>query len=401
MSRLVFWLSGALLAWTYVAFPLVVLVRARLAPRPVRRAPITPSVSVVIAAHNEAATIAAKLANLRELDYPRDCLEVVIGSDGSTDGTDAIVAGEPGVRLLSLPRVGKAEALNAAVAAASGEILVFSDANSMYDPGALRALVAPFADPEVGGVAGDQRYPAPRRRGAATAADRGDDGGGTGEGERGYWDLDRRLKVAESAAGNVISATGAIYAIRRELFVPVPAGVTDDFVTSARVVAQGRRLVFVTDAIAWEPVAPGASSEFGRKVRVMTRGLRGVVLMRSLLDPRRHGFYSLQLASHKLLRRLMVWPSIGLGLSSLALGRRGPLYRLAAAAQATAWTLAAAGLALSRRPIGRQRILALPAFVALTHAAAIRATWNLLSGTRIDRWDPSERRAPRPDEPKP
>lgn len=401
MSRLVFWLSGALLAWTYVAFPLVVLVRARLAPRPVRRAPITPSVSVVIAAHNEAATIAAKLANLRELDYPRDCLEVVIGSDGSTDGTDAIVAGEPGVQLLSLPRVGKAEALNAAVAAASGEILVFSDANSMYDPGALRALVAPFADPEVGGVAGDQRYPAPRRRGAATAADRGDDGGGTGEGERGYWDLDRRLKVAESAAGNVISATGAIYAIRRELFVPVPAGVTDDFVTSARVVAQGRRLVFVTDAIAWEPVAPGASSEFGRKVRVMTRGLRGVVLMRSLLDPRRHGFYSLQLASHKLLRRLMVWPSIGLGLSSLALGRRGPLYRLAAAAQATAWTLAAAGLALSRRPIGRQRILALPAFVALTHAAAIRATWNLLSGTRIDRWDPSERRAPRPDEPKP
>ena len=216
--RIVFWSAVSAVTATYVVFPLLVLARARLRPRPHFWADITPSLTLIVAAHNEAADIGAKLENIASLDYPADLLEVIVVSDGCDDGTEEIVRSFTGreVRLLSLTRVGKAAALNAAIAEARGEILVFSDANSAFAPDALLALVRPFADPNVGGVAGDQRY----------VADQGL--GTTGSGERGYWDFDRTMKRAESLADNVISATGAIYAVRASLVGPVPEGVTDD-----------------------------------------------------------------------------------------------------------------------------------------------------------------------------
>ena len=378
VARSVFWASGAAIVATYVVFPVGLLVRGALLRRPVRSAAIEPSVSVIIAARNEAAVIGRRLENLAALDYPRERLEVVIASDGSEDATAEIVAGwsDRGVRLLDLPRVGKADALNEAVAASSGEVLVFSDANSMFAPDAVRALVRRFADPEIGGVAGDQRYD--------TAAV----GDALAEGERGYWDIDRLLKIAESRAGNVVSATGAIYAIRRDLFRPVAAGVTDDFITSVTVVAQGRRLVFARDAVAYEPPATSGGDEFGRKVRIITRGLRGTILMRELLDPRRHGFYSIQLAWHKIFRRLMVVPLLGLFASSLLLVGRGPLYTFAAQAQLGGYALGMAGLALRDHPLGRSKLFSFPAFFCLVNLAALQALRNIATGTRIDRWEP-------------
>jgi glycosyltransferase involved in cell wall biosynthesis len=355
-----------------------VLLRAAIRPRPHGAADVTPSVTMVIAARNEAAGIGAKLANLLSLDYPADRLDVVVASDGSDDGTDAIVGAyaDRGVRLISLPRVGKAAALDAAVAEASGDVLVFSDANSIHAPDALRALVRPFADPLVGGVAGDQRY-------------LGSEGGdGIASGERRYWDLERRLKAAESLGGNVISATGAIYAIRRSLFRSIPAGVTDDFFTSTGVIAQGYRLVFAPEAVAYEPVSQTAEIELGRKVRVMTRGLRGVLLRRELLDPRRHGFYALQLLTHKVLRRTMAFPLLALAVTSPLLWRRGALYRAATVAQSAFYALGAAGILLAGRPIGRRRALALPAFFTLVNFASMRAVGTLLRGRHIDRWEP-------------
>ncbi len=234
MTRAVFWATGTLVAYTYGAFPLLVLLRGWLRPRAHRSEPIAPGVSIVVAARNEAPVIARKVDNLLGLDYPAGRLEVIVASDGSEDATVEAAGrrGDERVRVLDLPRVGKAGALNAAVARARGEVVVFTDANSMLDGDALRALMAPLADAEVGGVAGDQRYEADGAR------------GGTAAGERGYWDLDRALKRAESRAGNVISATGALYAVRRELFRPVPQGVTDDFAVSTAVICAGRRLVF-------------------------------------------------------------------------------------------------------------------------------------------------------------
>jgi cellulose synthase/poly-beta-1,6-N-acetylglucosamine synthase-like glycosyltransferase len=378
VRRLLFWSATGLLAYTYVLFPLLLLLRAALRPRPHASGEITPSVTLVISARNEAASIGAKLENLLSLDYPADRLEVVIASDGSDDGTDELVRGytERGVRLVSLPRVGKAAALNAAVAEARGEILVFSDANSIYAPDALRALVRPFADPSVGGVAGDQRY----RSGDGTDA--------IASGEQRYWDLDRLLKAAESRAGSTISATGAIYAVRRSLFRLVPPGVTDDFFTSTGAIAQGYRLVFAADAVAYEPVAKTSEVEWGRKVRVMTRGLRGVLMRRELLDARRHGFYAVQLLTHKLLRRTMVFPlALAAGTSPL-LWRRGRIYRAATLAQAAVYGLGAGGMLLRGRPLGRSKVFMLPAFFCFVNAASFRAVVNVVSGRHIDRWEP-------------
>jgi cellulose synthase/poly-beta-1,6-N-acetylglucosamine synthase-like glycosyltransferase len=378
VRRLFFWSAAGLLAYTYVLFPLLVLLRAALRPRPYESREITPTVTLVISAHNEAASIGAKLENLLSLDYPDDRLEVVIASDGSDDGTDELVRGyaERGVRLVSLPRVGKAAALNAAVAEAGGEVLVFSDANSIYASDALRTLVKPFADPAVGGVAGDQQYLSR------------DDADAIAAGEQRYWDLDRLLKAAESRAGSTISATGAIYAVRRSLFRSVPPGVTDDFFTSTEAIAQGYRLVFAADAVAYEPVAKTGEVEWGRKVRVMTRGLRAVLMRRELLDPRRHGFYAVQLLTHKLLRRTMVFPLALAAMSSPLLWRRGRIYRAATLAQAAVYGLGAGGLLLRDRPLGRRKAFMLPAFFCFVNAASLRAAWNVVRGHRIDRWEP-------------
>lgn len=198
MVEVIFWSALGIIVYTYGLFPLITLLRGFLWRTPYRSAEITPSVSLIIAAYNEAQSIGAKLDNVLALAYPRDKLEVIVASDGSTDGTDEIVRGYAahGIRLLSLPRRGKAPALNAAVAAATGEILVFSDANSMYAPDAIRALVHPFADPTVGGVAGNQVYLKEK------------DSNRSGSGEQSYWNFDRKLKQFQSEAGNAISATG-------------------------------------------------------------------------------------------------------------------------------------------------------------------------------------------------
>jgi cellulose synthase/poly-beta-1,6-N-acetylglucosamine synthase-like glycosyltransferase len=377
---LAFWGAVAVIAYTYAGFPMLVLARAAVRPRPYVTGDVRPPISVLIAAHNEAAAMGPKLESVLAAAYRDGHREVIVASDGSDDGTEEVVRRFEGrgVRLLALPRVGKAAALNEAIAAATGEVLVFTDANSALEPDALIALVRPFADPSVGGVAGDQRY---RKRGDEAAV---------AGGERSYWGFDRLLKVAESRAGNAISATGALYAVRRDLVGEVPEGVTDDFATSTGVIAAGSRLVFVPEAVAWEPVASSGELEFGRKVRVMTRGLRAVVVRRELLDARRHGFYAVQLVSHKVLRRLMVVPLAVLAVSSPALWRRGRLYRLATVGQALFYGAGALGLlsGSSTRRRGGGRLLALPAFFCLVNAAAVKACWNLVTGRRIDRWEP-------------
>jgi cellulose synthase/poly-beta-1,6-N-acetylglucosamine synthase-like glycosyltransferase len=374
MMRTLFWGAASLVTYTYVGFPTLVLARGAFRPRLHRQSAITPSVSVVIAARNEAAVIAAKLDNLLHLDYPPGCLEVIVASDGSEDGTvaQARASGDARVEVLELTRLGKAGALNAAACRARGAVLVFTDANSMLAHDALRALVAPMADGRVGGVAGDQRY---------------QDGAGAASGERGYWNFDRLLKRAESRGGNVISATGALYAVRRELFQPVPDGVTDDFAVSTSVICQGQRLVFAAGAVAYEPVGASSDAEFARKVRIMTRGLNAVLLRRELLNPRRHGFYAIQLLSHKLLRRLMAPPLIVLGATGASLARRGTVYRAVAAAEGAVLCLGAAGLMLERRRLVG-RLLALPAYFCMVNLASLKAAANVLRGCRVERWEP-------------
>lgn len=375
MIDLLFWTSLAVVVYVYAVFPVIVLVRAKLRKRPYSQRDITPSASLIIVAHNESQGIAARLENLLSLDYPRDKVELIVASDGSADATETIVAeyAPRGIRLLAFPRQGKIAALNAAVAQTQGEVLVFSDANSRFVRDALRALVRPLADPTVGGVVGDQRYAGPKA--------------GSSVGEHRYWDFDRKLKQWQSEAGNVVSATGAIYAIRRRLFQPLPPGVTDDFTISTGVIAQGYRLVFCPGAVAYEPAGNGRD-EFWRKVRIANRGLRAVCLRRALLDPRRTGFYALDLLSHKLLRRLTIYPLLLVLGTSAALAGRGPIYAALLLTQLAFYGCAALGFALQNRRVGQARVLALPCYFCLVNAACLWASLQLLCGYRIDRWVP-------------
>ena len=377
--RVLFWSAVASLAYSYVGFPLLVLVRGRLRPLPHRAADIEPTVSVVICAYNEAATIGRKLETVLEADYPPGRLEILVASDGSTDGTEKVAGmySDRGVRVLPLPRVGKAAALRSAVDASTGEILVLTDANSLLGRGALRALVRSFADAHVGGVAGNQVY------GMDEA------GQSAARGERAYWDLDRALKVAESRAGNVIAATGSIYAIRRCHFRPIPGGVTDDFFLSLAVIDDGGRLVFEPSAVAFEEVAESNATEYRRRVRIMTRGLRCLAYYPRLFDPRRHGFYAIELLSHKLLMRVMAVPLAALAVSSASLWQAGRLYRLAALGQVAGYALALLGLGLRNHDRGRSRILSLPAYFLLVQLASLHALSNLVRGRQYDRWRPT------------
>lgn len=375
-----FWAAVGVVVFTYAVMPALILLRGVVRTRPYVSHDASPSVSVLIAAYNEEASITSRVENLLACDYEVDRTEIVVASDGSTDGTVAAVAaaakGDSRVRVVDLPRQGKAAALNAAAAAATGEVLVFTDANSVFAPDALRALTRPFADPDVGGVAGDQRYL--HSFGADAIAD----------GERRYWGFERMLKLAEGRAGSVVSATGAIYAVRASLFQPVVEGVTDDFWVSTGVIAAGRRLVFGPDAVAYEPVAATGPDELARKVRVITRGLRGVVGRRALLDPRRHGFYALQLGWHKGLRRLMGGPLVVAAVVSPFLWRRGPLYRLAMVAQGAFYLAGAAGIALRGRRVGRHRALSFPAYFCLVNGGSLVAFVRVLRGRTVTQWEP-------------
>jgi Glycosyl transferase family 2 len=368
-----FWGSAATILYTYAGYPLSVLVRGTLRPREVLTDDATPAVSLVIAAYNEVEVITSNLESAFGLDYPADRLQIIVASDGSDDGTNELLRAwdDPRLVVLELPRGGKNAALNAAVPHATGEIIAFTDADTVIEPGGLRALVAPFADPSVGAVSGDYRYPQDIEDAA---------------GERAYWSFDRRMKRLQSLAGTMISATGAFYAIRRELFRPVPPGVSDDFFISVGAVEGGQRIVFAPDAVVTGPVTVSDDAEFQRKVRVIARGLLGVREVLGLLDPVRHGFYALQLGSQKVVRRLVGVPLLVAALTAPRLVRRGPLYQLAVAAQAGLHGLALAGFLLRRSSRGRARPLALPFYLDMVNVAGIVAAWQVLTGGGGDTW---------------
>jgi len=379
MAALLFWLLLALLLYSYAGFAVLVVIVAQLRRRKVRQQDITPRLSLIIPVWNEEKAIAARLDNALALDYPRDRLEILVPSDGSSDRTEEIVSSyaAQGIKLLALPRRGKIYGLHDAVQAATGEILVFSDANSMYARDALRKLVRNFGDPEVGGVCGNQVYL--KNQKADT----------TSQGENLYWSFDKWLKQMESQTGSIVSAHGAIYAIRAALYQqPASAAVTDDFAISTAVIAQGYRLVFEQEAIAYEEPMPAAAREFSRKVRIMNRGLRGVLLRRRLLNPLRFGFYAVVLFSHKVLRRLVPLLLVAMLLISWALQTRDALYLFAAVAQTLFYVLAGLGYVLRRHRLGRLQFFYIPFFYCLANAAALLALLKLLRGTRIELWQP-------------
>ena len=288
-------LSVAVLGYVYVGYPallhLVVRVRGR---RRIRQAAVTPRLSLVISAYNEADVIGRKLENTLALDYPAGQLEVVVISDASDDGTDEVVKAfsHCGVRLArQAERRGKTAGLNSTLPGLSGEIVVFSDANAMYERDALLKLARNFADPEVGCVTGEARYiPG--------------DGSAAGIGERVYWDYEIQLKRLETALGSMVGGDGAIYAIRRSLWRELPENAINDFLNPLQIVAAGWRAVYEPDAICYEDAAGAVSSEYRRRVRIISRSWRAVFQAPGVLNPLRVGLFTWSLVSHKILRWL-------------------------------------------------------------------------------------------------
>ena len=293
MTKTIFLVSLGALAYVYVGYPLILqlLVWIRGA-RPIRRGSGLPRVSLVISAYNEEAVIERKIRNALTLDYPRRLLEVVVVSDASSDRTDEIVQGfaRSGVRLFRQPeRRGKTAGLNSVLPTLSGEIVVFSDANAMYDRGALRMLVRNFADAEVGCVTGEARYV----KGNRSAAD---------VSERAYWNYEIRIKVLETSVGSMVGGDGAIYAIRRALWRPLPDDAINDFLNPLQIVGAGWRGVYEPEAICYEETAAGIRREWKRRVRIVSRSWRAVFQAPGVLNPFRVGLFAFFLVSHKGLR---------------------------------------------------------------------------------------------------
>ena len=300
------WFSLGTLVYIYFGYPSLVSILARLFGRLPQRKSITPTVTLLIPAYNEEAHIEARLRNSLALDYPKEQLEIVVASDGSTDATNAIVTRfqSQGVKLVSMPKnIGKSVMLTEVVPLLRGEIIVLSDASSELEPNALRELVCDFADPEVGCVSGLYRL-------KSTGGDL------RGEGESLYWRYETFIKEQESHLHSILGAHGAFYAIRKSLFRPLEhASINDDYLIAMRIVEQGRRAVYQPKAVAWERELASVEGEFSRRRRIAVGNCQQVVELAHLLNPLR-GWIAFTFFSHKVLRTLAPLFMISLVVSS-------------------------------------------------------------------------------------
>ncbi|HEX5707278.1 MAG TPA: glycosyltransferase family 2 protein [Pyrinomonadaceae bacterium] len=375
--EVVFWASAAALLYAHVGYPLLVALVSRLRPREVRRAEVAPDVSVVITAYNEERDLAAKLENTLALDYPSDKLEIIVASDCSSDRTDEIARSfaPRGVRLhRQSERLGKTAAQNAAVELARGEVILFSDATTLYDPQVLRAMLPNFADSSVGCVAGRLVYVDPA-------------GSGVGRGARSYWGYETFIKRHESRASSLIGVSGCLYAVRRSAYVPLPHEACSDFMIATKMVEQGLRAVYEPAAFCTEETNRRTDKELRMRVRVITQTFSDLWQNRAMLNPARSGFYAIQLLSHKVLRYLVPLFLLAAFTTSAALATRSLFYMAAFAAQLAFYTAALAGWLLERA--GRRvRLLALPHYFVLANLASLVAFYKFLTGERYARWEP-------------
>ncbi|MFC1747511.1 glycosyltransferase family 2 protein [Pseudomonadota bacterium] len=300
--------------YVYIGYPVLLWLLSKIVkPKTVDKADVTPEVALMVSCYNEADVIREKLDNCLALNYPRNILEIIVISDGSDDGTDEIVKEyeDKGVRLIRQEgRLGKTSGLNLSVAATEAEIVVFSDANAMFDPQAINMLVRNFNDPAVGYVVGAALYTDGDANSAAKS-------------ENTYWEYEIFMKQLETQLHSVVGGDGAIYAIRRELYEPLQQQDINDFVNPLQIIAKGYRGIFDADAKCFEETAGNFDKEGRRKRRIVNRSFRGLMRVKEVLNPFKFGFYSLEIISHKLLRWLIPVFILGIAIGSTILAHQG------------------------------------------------------------------------------
>ena len=382
-AEIIFWLSAAALGYTYAGYPLLLLIMSRLRPREVKRGAFEPSVSVIVTAYNEERDLAAKLENTLALDYPRELLEIIVASDCSTDRTDEIAHAfaDRGVRLARQPqRLGKTAAQNMAVAEARGEIILFSDATSLYERDVLRVMMPSFADPTVGCVAGRLIYvdPADSR---------------VGRGARSYWGYETFLKRHESRVCSLIGASGCLYAVRRSAYVPLYNEACSDFIIATKMIEQNLRAVYEPAAVCTEETNRQTDKELKMRVRVIAQTFTDLWRHRAMMNPFRSGFYTVQLLSHKVMRYAVPFFLIAILATSGILARYSLLYLIVFGSQLGCY-LGALGAWMLERAGVHSRMLALPQYFVLSNLAALIACYQFLRGERYAHWETNRESAP-------
>jgi len=380
LAVIAFWACIATVLFVYAGYPLLAFAAGAARARPVRRSDTTPGVTVLIAAFNEAASIEVTVRNKLEQDYPPGTLDVIVVSDASSDGTDDIVRGLaeefPGrVALIRQePRQGKTAGLNRAVGEARGEILVFSDANSVYRPGAMRRLVRNFADPEVGYVTGKMVYVH-------------EDGSLVGDGCSLFMRYENFLRTHETRIGSVVGVDGGIDAVRKDLYQPMRADQLPDFVLPLRVAERGFRVVFEDEALLEEDALKAPADEYRMRVRVALRALWALWDRRRVMNPLVTGVFAFQVVGHKLLRYLVFLPLAGALVLNLFLATQGWVYALALCVQLLFYLLALLGTAL---PAGGPlaRVCNPPQYFVLVNLAFAHALLRFLRGDKQATWSP-------------
>jgi len=384
LLKIIFWSGLIAVAWPYTAYPIFLWLFSR---KPVALACKgdaslrEPMVSVVIAAYNEESVITGRIRNLLAVDYPREKLELIIVSDGSTDRTNALVErfGPDGVKLVVVPeRGGKINALNTAVPLAKGEIVVLSDANTEFRPDAVRKLVRPFQDAEVGGVCGHLIFQSVK-------------GSTSGEMEGAYWDFESRLKEWEGRRGALLGANGGIYALRHALWTPLPAGtIIEDFLVAMRILQYGKKVVFARDAIAFEDAAAVIEDEFTRRVRIGAGGYQALFMLLPMLRPTR-GFPCFAFFSRKVLRWLCPFFLLGVFLSNFFLVG-SPFYTWLFVAQVAGYSLAILSILAQRRLPAVPLVLRLGGYFLLMNIALLIGFFRWLTARQSVQWQRTPRR---------
>lgn len=376
IAEIIFAAAAFLLFYTYIGYPLLVTLLSFLKPVRVADPDYTPTVSMLIAAHNEEAGIERKLEQTVALDYPPDKLEILVLSDGSVDRTDEIVKSfrDPRVRLIRVePRKGKTNAQNFGVREAKNDVLVFSDATTIYHPQALRRLAANYADSHVGAVSGRYQY--------------FDAAGNSpmGLGSVAFWNYENLIKRAQSRLATISGCCGCIYSVRRSAYTDLNPDIISDLVQPLWTIRKGYRVVFETEALAYEETTQSTQEEFSMRVRVVTRGMRGLLSVPELFKPWKYPWICFQLVSHKVLRWLVPVFLLVLFLANLALVSK-PLFALTLTLQIAFYLCA---LFARYVPIHRTwKVLGMPLFFCTLNAAALVSLFKLLRGHKYAVWQP-------------
>jgi cellulose synthase/poly-beta-1,6-N-acetylglucosamine synthase-like glycosyltransferase len=367
-----FLFSLILLFYSYLVFPLILVVFRPILSKPWDQKNVEPFVSIVVSAYNEEDVIREKIENALSLDYPADLLEILVSSDGSTDRTNEIVSSMNDPRITFYPflqRSGKTSCLNKIVPAAKGDIILFTDANSILPTSVLRKIVRNFADQEVGLVTGWTKYKSQSGGEGATSS---------------YAQYEKVLKKMESAIGSCVGADGAIFAIRKELYQTLRDDDINDFVIPLNVIQQEKRVVLDPDVYCFEEAAQNSDDEYRRQVRITARTLRAIRRNMEMLRPQKFGMFSFFMFSHKVMRFLTPIIFLGVYLFNAFLFRRTLLLKLMFLGQ-NLFLLSALAGNLSR---SKNKILRLCNMLIVTFAAQCYGWIRMIKGVEDTTWTP-------------